>query len=53
MQFWRIFLLIHITLAVISIVWFTIGGFKDLKAMLNRLRSASRDDSDDGFILQE
>ncbi len=50
MQFWKIFLLIHIALAVVSIIWFTIGGLIDLKAMIHRLRTTKRDDSDDGFI---
>jgi len=50
MRFWRIYLLIHISLAVVSIIWFTIGGLKDMKDMIIRLRTAKRDDSDDGFI---
>lgn len=53
MNFWRIYLLIHITLAVVSIVWFTIGGFKDLRIMMHRLRTETRDDADDGFIIRE
>ena len=50
MRFWRIYLLIHISLAVVSIIWFTIGGLKDMKDMVGKLRIAKRDDSDDGFI---
>jgi SSS family solute:Na+ symporter len=51
MEFWKIYLLIHIALAVVSIVWFTIGGLKDLKAMIHKLRTIKRDTSDDGFIV--
>jgi SSS family solute:Na+ symporter len=50
MQFWKIYLLIHIALAVVSIVWFTIGGLIDIRAMFRRLRTRVRDDSDDGFV---
>jgi SSS family solute:Na+ symporter len=50
MDFWKIYLLIHIALAAISIIWFTIGGLKDMKIMMKKLRSAKRDDNDDGFI---
>ncbi|MFH1688243.1 MAG: sodium:solute symporter [bacterium] len=50
MQFWRIYLQIHIAVAAVVIVWFAIGGFRDLKRMISRLRIMKRDDSDDGFI---
>jgi solute:Na+ symporter, SSS family len=50
MQFWKIYLIIHITLAVFSIIWFTIGGMIDLKVMIKKLRTAIRDEKDDGFI---
>ncbi len=53
MNFWQIFLIIHIVIAVISIIWFTGGGFIDLKKMFNRLRTMERDDMDDGFIPSE
>lgn len=50
MRFWRIYLLIHISLAVVSIIWFTLGGLKDMRDMIHKLRIARRDDTDDGFI---
>ncbi len=50
MVFWRIFLIIHIIICLISIFWFTGGGFIDLKRMLNRLKTMDRDETDDGFI---
>ena len=50
MKFWRIYLLIHAGVAVVVIFWFMVGGFKDLKAMVKRLRTMDRDDSDDGFV---
>jgi SSS family solute:Na+ symporter len=53
MQFWRIYLLIHVVLAVVVIFWFAIGGFKDLAAMVRRLRTMERDDRDDGFVMKD
>ena len=53
LSFWRIYLIIHIVVAVIAIIWFTIGGFKDLREMLSSLKTRVRDDSDDGFITTE
>jgi SSS family solute:Na+ symporter len=50
MKFWNIYLKIHLTLTVIVIFWFIIGGAKDLKAMIGKLRTMKRDDTDDGFI---
>ncbi|TKJ37914.1 sodium:solute symporter [candidate division LCP-89 bacterium B3_LCP] len=50
MAFWAIFIKIHVFIAVIVIFWFIIGGIKDLRAMILRLKTMERDDSDDGFI---
>tara|TARA_B110000467_G_C18338910_1_gene501298 strand:+ start:4924 stop:7008 length:2085 start_codon:yes stop_codon:yes gene_type:complete len=50
MNFWWIYLMIHIVMAVLSMVWFTIGGFIDLKKMMHRLRHTERDHTDDGFV---
>jgi solute:Na+ symporter, SSS family len=48
--FWRIYLVINVTLSAVVIVWFLIGGFRDLRRMGRRLGSASRDTHDDGFV---
>ncbi len=53
MKFWRIHLVIHLCLAVITVTWFLIGGVRDLKFMFNRLNMMNRDDSDDGFVLKD
>jgi hypothetical protein len=50
MTFWKYYLMIQIVMALISIVWFTWGGFKDLKEMMLRLRSDERDHGDDGWV---
>lgn len=53
MLFWKIHLGIHIGLAVITVVWFTIGGVFDLKKMMATLKARVRDEKDDGFIRKE
>ncbi len=49
-SFWRIYVLIQLAIASATVVWFTIGGVKDLRAMLKRLAVMERDDSDDGVV---
>ena len=34
----------------IVVVWFAIGGFRDIRAMLRRLAVMRRDDRDDGWV---
>ncbi|MCP4583642.1 MAG: sodium:solute symporter [candidate division Zixibacteria bacterium] len=53
MQFWSIFIKIHVALAIISIIWFTIGGIIDLRKMIHRLKTMKRDDKDDGFVIAD
>ena len=50
MIFWRSYMFIYIFVSVITIIWFTIGGFNDLKIMMSKLRSDKRDHSDDGWV---
>ena len=37
-------------MAIVSLIWFTLGGFSDLSKMMYRLKQTKRDHSDDGFI---
>ncbi len=50
MTFWKYYLFIQIGMALISIVWFTWGGFRDLKVMMTKLKSDYRDHQDDGWV---
>ena len=50
MAFWRVFIIINTVASVFIIVWFTIGGTKDLREMLKRLATATRNHQDDGFV---
>jgi len=53
MTFWKVYVYIQLGIALISVVWFTIGGAFDLKKMIHSLRTMTRDDSDSGFIARE
>jgi SSS family solute:Na+ symporter len=53
MRFWRVHLWIHLALSVITVIWFTTGGFIDLGRMFRTLGSRERDLSDDGFVTRE
>jgi len=50
MSFWRTFILINIVVSALVILWFAIGGTRDLKDMLHRLSTMTRDHKDDGFV---
>ena len=52
MTFWRTFILINIVVSVLVIVWFAIGGTRDLKDILRRLGTMTRDHKDDGFVVR-
>jgi len=50
MKFWEYYIYIHLVLSGIVLVWFTIGGFNDLKSMITSLQSEVRDHGDDGWV---
>jgi hypothetical protein len=50
MTFWKYFIYINILMSLITIVWFTWGGFRDLNSMMKKLRSSERDHGDDGWV---
>jgi SSS family solute:Na+ symporter len=49
-QFWRIYLAVYIIASCIIIVWFIIGGFRDLRRMNRSLKTNVRDHGDQGFV---
>ena len=50
MLFWKNYIYIHIIISLLTIVWFTIGGFRDLKVMMEKLKTEHRDHQDDGWV---
>ncbi len=53
MSFWKNFILINLSASFLVIVWFTIGGIKDFREMLHRLKTMVRDHKDDGTVQKE
>jgi solute:Na+ symporter, SSS family len=53
MSFWKTFVIINLAASFLVIIWFTIGGIKDFKDMLNRLTTNVRDHKDDGTVIRE
>lgn len=50
LKFWRVYLVIHVVFSTFIILWFLVGGFRDLRRMNRHLETAERDHKDDGFI---
>lgn len=50
LTFWEAFVLINLSASSIVIVWFTIGGVKDFKDMMQRLKTMIRNHNDDGTV---
>jgi SSS family solute:Na+ symporter len=53
MTYWKVFIYIQVALSVIVIVWFTIGGWLDVRSMFRGLKARKRDAEDDGFVRRE
>ena len=47
-RFWKTYFFIQVGISLLVIVWFSVGGFRDIAAMLRRLRVMQRDATDDG-----
>ncbi len=52
-KFWRFYFYTQVGYAIFVIVWFTIGGFRDIGTMFRRLRTMHRDEDDDGMVAEE
>ncbi len=52
-SFWKVYFYIQVTISIFVMIWFSIGGFRDIAAMLRRLRVMKRDAMDDGTVLDE
>jgi SSS family solute:Na+ symporter len=52
-QFWRVYFVIQVAISLFVLVWFALGGFRDIAAMLRRLRVMQRDETDDGMVESE
>ncbi len=50
LRFWQAKIWIEIAVASVVVVWFTWGGWRDVRRMLQDLASRERDADDDGFV---
>jgi len=52
MAYWKYYVLIYLAASIVVVVWFTIGGVKDMRSMFRALGVMKRDDRDDGYIVR-
>ena len=48
--YWQVFIWIQVVMAVVVIIWFGIGGLRDVQTMARKLAVAERDSTDDGMV---
>jgi SSS family solute:Na+ symporter len=53
LEFWHIFLFATMGMSVLILIWFLIGGIRDLKSLFHDLSVRKRDDTDDGTVINE
>jgi len=53
LTYWKYYIPISLILAVIMVVWMSIGGLLDVRKMFRRLRTIKRDAHDDGWVDSE
>jgi SSS family solute:Na+ symporter len=51
LNFWKIYIWINVCISVVVVIWFTTGGFMNLKEMIRKLKSTKRDHRDSGFVV--
>ena len=49
-SFWHGYVIVAVSLGIITTVWFSIGGFVDLADLLKRLKHQNLDEHDDGSV---
>jgi hypothetical protein len=52
-RFWHFYLLMQFCISVPVVIWFTVGGILDMKALFHTLRNLVRDQADDGTVRHE
>ncbi len=50
MSFWKTYVMIYLATSIVVIVWFSAGGFLNLRSMVGRLKTMTRDHTDSGFV---
>ena len=50
--FWGVWVVVSVTVAVVTTIWFAIGGILNIKDLFRTLATLKRDDLDDGRVLE-
>jgi len=53
LKFWHFYLMLLLCIGAPAVVWFTIGGIGDIRALFAALKTAPRDPTDDGRVEPE
>ena len=53
LRYWQVYVWVNVVLSVLIIVWFGLGGIRDIGRMVRSLRTMRRDDEDDGVVRHE
>jgi len=51
--YWEVFVAVQVVLSAVVILWFTIGGARDIGKMVRALSTSARDERDDGRVREE
>jgi solute:Na+ symporter, SSS family len=50
MSFWKTYVVIYLAVSIVVIVWFSAGGFINLRSMIRQLKTMTRDHTDSGYV---
>ncbi len=51
--YWEVYIWIQVAASVVVILWFTVGGLRDVAAMTRDLATMQRDETDDGMVRRD
>ena len=52
-DFWHFYIWAYFVISVPVTIWFAVGGVLDIRALFNTLKTAIRDDTDDGRVIHQ
>jgi SSS family solute:Na+ symporter len=53
LSFWHYYVIINLVISVFIIIWFIFGGTKDMRNMIQKLKTMKRDYNDNGTVNEE
>ncbi|MEN8151703.1 MAG: hypothetical protein ABFS86_17945, partial [Planctomycetota bacterium] len=53
LAYWKIYVWVQLSISSLVILWFSIGGIRDIRRMIRTLATRERDADDDGFVREE